>query len=218
MANTLALVTDATMALAAERGWRRLGLGAVAARAGIPLREIYALCPSKAALLEAALARIDQAMLAEDSAFDGVPPRDRLIEAALRRFEAMRSWREGIAAIVADLGRDPAGLVVLLPAFARSVAWTLRAAQVPENGLKGLIRGQAFGLAYLATLRTWLNDESDGLAATMAALDRNLRLAESALRLSPARDWGDAAPVASAKATAPPRSSRRPKGKAKRTK
>jgi hypothetical protein len=32
----------------------------------------------------------------------------------------------------------------------------------------------AVGAAYLATFRIWLNDESEDLSKTMAALDRNM--------------------------------------------
>ena len=42
------------------------------------------------------------------------------------------------------------------------------------TGLRGALRVKALAVAYLATLRVFLRDDSPDMAATMAALDRNL--------------------------------------------
>ncbi len=55
------------------------------------------------------------------------------------------------------------------------MAAMLEAARLSAGGLRGLVRAKALGLAYLATMRVFLGDDSPDLAATMAALDRNLR-------------------------------------------
>jgi len=51
------------------------------------------------------------------------------------------------------------------------------------------LRSKGLLAIWLATLKVWLEDDSPDLAPTMAALDRNLRRAESAVmgldRLSP---------------------------------
>ncbi len=54
------------------------------------------------------------------------------------------------------------------------MAAMLEAARLSAGGLRGLLRTKALGWAYLATLRVFLRDDSSDLAATMAALDRNL--------------------------------------------
>ena len=53
-------------------------------------------------------------------------------------------------------------------------ACMLEAARLSTTGLRGALRVKALGLAYLATLRVFLRDDSPDMAATMAALDRNL--------------------------------------------
>ncbi len=67
------------------------------------------------------------------------------------------------------------------------MAAMLEAARLSAGGLRGLLRAKALGLAYLATLRVFLRDDSPDLAATMAALDRNLsrldRLARTCSRM-----------------------------------
>jgi hypothetical protein len=53
--------------------------------------------------------------------------------------------------------------------------WMLEAAGIPADGLGGVLAVKLTAAAYMATLRTWLRDESPDLAPTMAALDRRLR-------------------------------------------
>jgi hypothetical protein len=57
------------------------------------------------------------------------------------------------------------------------MAWTLEASGIATGGLRGVLRIKALAALYLATMRTWLADESADNAATMAALDRNLKRA-----------------------------------------
>ncbi len=170
---------EAALELAAARGWRRVALTDVAGAAGLTLVELYRVSPSKAALLAGYARRLDEQMLTgEEEGAAEEPPRDRLFEVLMRRFESMRPHRDGLAAILADLPTDPLAALCTLPGFARSMAWALVAAGLSPRGLCGLARIKVLGAVYLATLRVWLRDEDADMAATMAALDRNLRCAE----------------------------------------
>ena len=198
MADALDRIIDAALGLAAEKGWRRLSLAAVARRAGLSLAELYRLAPSKPLILAAAMARTDRAMLAAASALADEPVRDRLFDLVMRRLDALAPWREAVAAILSDLARNPPAALCALPAFARSLDWMLRAAGAEASGLGGLARRQALAVVYLLTLRRWINDDSADQGKTLAALDRALKQAESVLAFTPARGWGETEPPAAA--------------------
>jgi AcrR family transcriptional regulator len=173
-------IIDAALTLAAERGWRGLSLAAIAKAAELPLAEVYAIFPSKQAVLQGFLTDVDEAVLrGGDPDLEHDSAHDRLFEALMRRFEAMASHRAGVAAIIEDSRRDPVAMLCGTPRFLRSMAATLEAAGIASDGLAGLLRAKGLGLVYLQTLRVWLRDETEDKSRTMAALDRALRRGET---------------------------------------
>ena len=168
-------VIDTAMKLAAERGWRDLSLAEIADAAKLPLSKVYPVFPSKTAILGAFWRQIDAAVLAaeEAGAREG-SAHDRLFDALMRRFDALRPYREALGNIVCAEAGDPVSALCALCRLKRSMACMLEAARLSATGLRGALRVKALGLAYLATLRVFLRDDSPDMAATMAALDRNL--------------------------------------------
>ncbi|MBX6322877.1 MAG: TetR family transcriptional regulator [Rhodospirillaceae bacterium] len=188
---------EAALAQAAVRGWRDLSLADIAAAAGVPLAQAYALFPSKQAVLEGFLADIDRVVLERGAPEPGETAHDRLFDAVMRRFEALTPHRPALRVILQDTRRDPLALLCGVGGFLRSMAATLEAAGIASDGLGGLLRAQGLGIVYLQTLRVWLQDETPDGARTMAALDRNLRRAEAlcgGLRRRPRRGGGEPAP------------------------
>lgn len=181
-------VIDAALALAAERSWHGVALADIAAAADIGLIDLYRSFRSKSAILGSFSRRIDAATLALPAEADA-SAHDRLFEVLMHRFDLLTPYKPGLKGLARDArhGRfDGLALACHLP---RSLAWMLEASGVPTNGLKGKVRIKLLGLAYLATLRTWLQDDSPDLAKTMAALDKALKRAEPFMRL----DRGSAA-------------------------
>lgn len=172
-------ILDVAMRLAAERGWRELTLAEIAGAAGISLAQLYAAFPSKPAILAGLVARVDGAVLAgTDAGLAAEPRRDRLFDLLMRRFEALSPYKDGLRAIAYDAQRDPLAALAATPRLLRAMAWMLEAADIPADGLVGLARTKILTAVYLATMRTWLRDDSPDLSPTMAALDRNLTRAE----------------------------------------
>jgi AcrR family transcriptional regulator len=174
---------EAALALAARQGWRNTGLGDIAREAGLPLHEAYAVARSKPALLAAWHRRIDRAAL--DGAAEELdePPRDRLFDLLMRRFDALQPHRVALRTILRDSIGDPAALLAA-PALLQSMAWMLEAAGISAAGWRGRVRVQLLAGLYLLVLRAFLQDESADLTRTMAVLDQRLRRAESWLGLS----------------------------------
>ncbi|MCC6467312.1 MAG: helix-turn-helix transcriptional regulator [Alphaproteobacteria bacterium] len=173
---------ESALRMAVERGWRNVTLAAIAADCGVTLAELYRRYPSRAAILAGLARQVDAAVLGGPAADAEESPRDRLFDAMMRRYDALKPYREGIARILADAPGDPLALLCLCGQARRSMAWMLEAAGIPSGGLAGAMKAKGLGLIHLAVLRTWLNDDSDDQAKTMAALDTALRRIEPVAR------------------------------------
>lgn len=183
-------ILDATLALAEREGWRNATLRAIAQEAGVSLHEFYGEFRSRAAILSALMARTDAAVLAGTTAAgEDESRRDRLFEVLMRRFDAMKPHRAALKAIARDLGTDPPTALCSAPAFLRSMAWMLEAAGLSSAGIRGRLHVRALGVVYFCVMRVFVDDDSEDLAKTMAALDRRLGQAEPWLGLAGFR-WG----------------------------
>jgi AcrR family transcriptional regulator len=177
-ANDAAL--DAFIKLIAEKGFADVALRDVAEAAGQSLADLYKVYPDKVALVSAFMAKIDAEVLA------GTPTRsdpeetarDRLFDAMMRRYDALRPYREALAAIRRAGARDPMLALAIGPALRRSMAAMLEAASVPSEGLTGALRQNGLLAIHYAVSRVYDKDETTDLSKTMAALDSRLKMAE----------------------------------------
>lgn len=171
---------DAALALAGEKGWRRLTMATIAERAGVPLHEALRVLGSRNEVLRAMGRRVDAAMLDEALGFTETDtPRDRLFDMLMRRYDALTPLRPGVAAIIRELPTDPVTFVVSMQGVYQSMGLALEAAGLSADGLGGLAARKGLAAVYLSTMRTWAKDDSADMATTMAALDKGLDRAES---------------------------------------
>jgi AcrR family transcriptional regulator len=170
----------AAMEVAVRIGWRRAALADIAEAAGLGLAELHAQYRDKASILRGLAGYVDKKVL--EGAGKPEPEtsaRDRLFDVLMRRFEALRPYREGLAALAREGGGvGIADAVCGAQRMLRSLAWMLEAAGIGSGGWAGACRVKGLAMVYAATFATWLRDETEDLARTMAALDRNLGRAE----------------------------------------
>lgn len=208
-----ARVIDASLGLAAERGWQGVTLGEIARAADVSLAELHAHFPSKPAILAGFVRRIESQVLAGEMPFDaGDTPRDRLFEAMMRCFDALGDHRAAIRHFLRDLPLDPLGALMLAPTVLLSMGWTLEAAGISSAGPIGALRAKGLLMIWLMTLRVWLDDDGADLSPTMAALDRNLARAE---RLAHLLQPGRRVPEPEPESAPAAQSATKPKAKAK---
>ncbi|MEM7169354.1 MAG: TetR family transcriptional regulator [Pseudomonadota bacterium] len=176
-------VIEAALRLAASRGWRDLSLLDIADEAGLSLAEVYALYPSKQAVLGGFSRLIDQEVLSGDDV-DGrdESARDRLFEVLMRRFDALQPHRDGVSRILAAVSCDPFAALCGAKSLRRSMATMLEAAGLSASGCRGMLRVKGLSAIYLSSLKVWLKDESQDMAKTMAALDKKLNQADGLVR------------------------------------
>ena len=168
-------VIDATLVLAAERGWVHFGLSDIAHAADLGLAELRELFPSKGAVLGAFMRRTDLIVLAEDASdLADEPVRERLFDVLMRRLDALAPFKAGMRAVVGAIKRDPVLAFALNGAATNSMRYMLEAAGIRTYGPLGALRVQGAVVLFARVLDVWINDEDVDLAKTMARLDREL--------------------------------------------
>jgi AcrR family transcriptional regulator len=173
-------ILAAAMEVAVRIGWRRAALADIAEAAEVSLAELHAQFADKGAILRGIVELADAKVLAGASEPDPESSaRDRLFDVLMRRFDALRPYREGLAIVAREGGGvGIADAICGAQRMLRSLAWMLEAAGIGTGGWTGACRVKGLAVVYAATFAAWLRDETEDMSKTMAALDKNLGRAE----------------------------------------
>ena len=165
----------AFLSLLAEQPFEQIGMAQIATEAKLSLADLRAEFASTLAILAAHIKEVDRQVLAgADKDMDEESPRERLFDVLMRRLDVLEPHKEAVRSLVRSASRNP-GLALALNALSvRSQQWMLTAAGITAAGPKGVLRAQGLALLYANVLRTWVNDDDEGHAKTLAALDREL--------------------------------------------
>ena len=163
------------MSLLAEHRFEQIGLSQIASDAKLSLAELRAEFASTLSIVAAHIKEVDRAVLAGiDADMAEESPRERLFDVLMRRLEILEPHKEAVRSLMRSASCNP-GLALALNGLAvRSQQWMLTAADIGASGPKGMLRAQGLALLFANVLRTWVNDDDDGHAKTLAALDREL--------------------------------------------
>jgi len=168
-------IVAAFMGLLAEKSFERIDLSEIAARASVSLGAMRAEFSSTLAIYAAHVKAIDRAVLdGGEGDMAEEPPRERLFDVLMRRIELLAPHKEAVRSLLRSARRDPALALALNGIAVRSQQWMLTAADIHASGPRGLLRAQGLALLWARVLRTFVNDDDEGHARTMAELDRAL--------------------------------------------
>ncbi|WP_321502151.1 TetR/AcrR family transcriptional regulator [Breoghania sp.] len=184
-------ILDAFMDLVAERPWPDVTMAEVAERAKVKPSALRKAYDGRMAILADYFRRIDAEVL------DGSDPDladeaavDRLFDVLMRRLDALEEHKSSLRALARAARRDPVLAAELNALALTSQRWMLTAAGITVSGLGGLALTQALVVAFLRVLKVWFKDEDPGQAATMAALDRELKRGAGVMeRIDRAERW-----------------------------
>jgi AcrR family transcriptional regulator len=168
-------IIAAFLALLAEKSFERIDLSEIAARADVKLGTLRGEFPSTLAILGAHFKALDRIVLdGGEGDMSEEPPRERLFDVLMRRIEALAPHKEALRSLMRSARRNP-GLAFALNAMSvRSQQWMLAAADIHASGPRGMLRAQGLALMFARVLRTFVHDDDEGHARTMAELDRAL--------------------------------------------
>ena len=165
----------ALLGLLAERRFEEIDVAEVAAAAGVSLADLRGEFASTLAILAAHMKALDRAVLAQDlSDMAEESERERLFDVLMRRLDALAPYREAIRSLLRSARRNPPLALALNAMAVRSQQWMLAAAGIAASGPRGIVRAQGLAVLFASVLRTWVDDDDEGQARTMAALDRAL--------------------------------------------
>jgi AcrR family transcriptional regulator len=165
----------AFLSLLAEQPYDQIGMAQIATEAKLSLADLRAEFASTLAILAAHIKEVDRQVLAgADKDMDEESPRERLFDVLMRRLDILEPHKEAVRSLVRSASRNPGLALALNGLSVRSQQWMLTAAGITAAGPKGVLRAQGLALLYASVLRTWVNDDDEGHAKTLAALDREL--------------------------------------------
>ncbi len=168
-------IIAALLALLAENPIEQISFAQIARQAGVPLAHLRGEFSSTLAVIAAHIKDTDRAVLAGDlSDMEEEPARERLFDVLMRRLEVLAPHRDAVRSLLRSASRNPPLALALNGLAVRSQQWMLTAAGINASGPRGMARAQGLALLFRSVLRTWIRDEDQGLARTMAALDRAL--------------------------------------------
>ncbi len=172
-----ARILEAALDLAVETGWSRLRLGAVADHLGISLADILDHYRDKDAVANALFHRAWRAMLATPpDSLAGLAMVERLHLLLMRWFDALAPHR----AVASQMLSDKIYLshlhhwVPMVFNLSRTIHWLLDAAGDESQGRRRQLIEIGMTGIFLATLRVWTRDDSDGQSRTRDFLKARL--------------------------------------------
>ena len=168
--------------LASNQDWGSLSVRDIIEHADVSLADFYAYFEDKEDILFFYGKQIDQHVLRTIFQGDNTDGsvRDRLFDILMERLDKVNENRGAVLSILHSFCFDPKQILIGLPHLAKSMSKMLEASGVSTSGVFGAVKVAGLTTLYCLTLRTWKEDESQDLARTMAALDRNLSRAEKA--------------------------------------
>ena len=168
-------IIAAFMELLSEKRFEEIGMAEVAQRAGVSLAALRDQFPSTLAIYAAHVKKIDRLVLeGGDGDMAEEPPRERLFDVLMRRIEALAPYKPALRSLMRSAMCNPALALAINGIAVRSQQWMLTAADIDAAGPKGMVRAQGLALLFARVLRTFVDDDDEGHARTMAALDREL--------------------------------------------
>lgn len=166
---------EAALDLASRRDWNAISLRDIAKKTKIPLSQLHEHFDDRLDIIAAWGRVLDKKVLENAGTPDpDTAAKDRLFDVLMDRFDALNDNREGARSIILSLRRDPKQACIALPHLGRSMSWMLETAGIETTGWKGALKIAGVSAIYLRTLYVWCDDDSEDMAKTMAALDKNL--------------------------------------------
>jgi ubiquinone biosynthesis protein COQ9 len=182
-------VLDGFLETIATHGWSAASLAATAEASGVEVSAIAEEFGGRFDLLQAVGARADHLALKNAELAGGSQAiRDRLFDLFMARFDALMPHRAAIRTVSRAVRSDPGLAAFFAVRLPKSIGLLADAAGVDTSGPMGSVRVKALTAQYLRVVRTWLADDSEDMAKTMAALDAALAQAERWAK----RDFGSA--------------------------
>lgn len=168
-------ILSATLEVASLHPWEFVSMGEIADSAGIGVKDVTSIFPTKSDILKAIIDDLDdQVELAFENPDADLPVRDRIFDVLMERFDIANAHRDAHISFFKSFGwtRDASCADIRL--MKNSMARMAKCAGLDTDGLSGVVMVTGLSMAYLWVIFTWMHDASPDLGKTMAELDKTL--------------------------------------------
>lgn len=172
-----AALIEAALERAQQDGWRGATLRDLSEAAAVPFADVYEAFRTPAHVPASVLGDAVDVALGEPLPDGSLAVKDRVFDAAMNVFDALRDRRAGLGGMLDIYGARALSGAPVWRALARFARVSLERAGVPTDGAAGAARVAALSRTLWLVLKVFAEDD-DGLSRTMAALDTRLREAE----------------------------------------
>lgn len=189
-ADTAERILEEALALAEEVGWGKVRLRQVAERMDVPLAAVLEHYRDLDGVADAWFAKGWQAMLQPPpDDFTEMPPPDRLHLILMRWFDALEPHRRVTGEMISEKlwYAHPHHWVPAIFNLSRTILWLREAALLDAPGRQRQIEEIGLTTLFLATLRAWLRDDTEGQEKTRTFLRNRLAAADRIMALAVVR-------------------------------
>ena len=173
-------IIRAALDLASVQSWTFVTVRDIASESGLSLADFYDIFDGKDDILTAYGRKLDARVLESFSDFNPeTPVRDLIFDILMERFDLANADKAGLKSILESFRADPKQAFISFPQLGASMTRMHEAAGVDAYGRKGAARIAGLTFVTVWVTRVWLEDESQDLSKTMAALDKALSRIEN---------------------------------------
>ena len=169
---------EAALKRAVQHRWHSLSMADLSSDTGIDFNEIHTVFSNRAMILKGYIHRLDHRVLDHYEEGETDSTRDKIFDLMMRRFDEFHKDKLAIKEITKQARNEPDTLCITGCGLWHSMRKLLKTAGVRISGVHGRLRIQALSLVFAKIFRIWLEDETDEMSKTMAALDKELERAE----------------------------------------
>lgn len=168
-------------ALIKEIGWNNFDIKTLSKKEKISEEEINFFFSCKYSLIERFTKMIDSEVESNLS-FDEMKEssvKDNLFEVIMLRFDVMEPYKIALSKLIKSATKNPALFSVISKNVINSMDFYLEISNSYKGLTIDLFKKNFLFIIYSYTFKIWLEDNSDDLSKTMAALDKSLSIADN---------------------------------------
>jgi len=168
-------------ALIKEIGWNNFDIKTLSKKEKISEEEIKFFFSCKYSLIERFIKMIDsevESNLSLDEMRES-SVKDNLFEVIMLRFDVMEPYKIELSELIKNATKNPALFSVISKNVINSMDFYLEISNSYKGLTIDLFKKNFLFIIYSYTFKIWLEDNSDDLSKTMAALDKSLSIADN---------------------------------------
>lgn len=168
-------ILSATLEVASLRPWEFVSMMEIADSAGISVKDVTSIFPTKSDILKAIIDDLDdQVELSFENLDADLPVRDRVFDVLMERFDIANVHRDAHISFFKSFGWTRDASCADIKLMKHSMTRMAKCAGLDTDGLSGAMMVTGLSMAYLWVILTWMHDASPDLGKTMAELDKTL--------------------------------------------